>query len=363
MIRISDQAIFYDGTPVAAQDVVASFLYVKKTRNILRNMFSWVDRIDIVDSKTIIFRLKKSIPQFIRVLSSSHNAIFKKEFLDAAAKNNSLWSHPTGCGGYKIFSIEKNWINLIPIKEGMKVSFYLVSANQVPINSVDEYDLISLNVTGDLNKMNDFNKIEIFDPYQIYIGLNMKRPAWKYKNERCSFLAKLNLEGLQKNYGIFGHSANEFFPLGTLGYSKNEQYFLSIKMAYKNHAVPKLNSFCLSYLAVSFPEKYLSAYSNMLQMIYPAINLKPILNNKKFGEIFSNTYCDALIFGLKSNNLDGYEFLDVFASKDANFTGVMDNELAKQIKNSQDITNPQARAVEHPVPGFLPKSHISIYQM
>src|SRR5271166_2113967 len=31
-IKISDNATFYDGTPVTANDVVASFYYIKKTR-------------------------------------------------------------------------------------------------------------------------------------------------------------------------------------------------------------------------------------------------------------------------------------------------------------------------------------------
>lgn len=78
IVKLNDNVTFYDGSPIISDDVVASFNYVKRTRNVLRNIFSWVDRIDIVDNETIIFKLKKPIPRFIKFLSSPHNAIFKK---------------------------------------------------------------------------------------------------------------------------------------------------------------------------------------------------------------------------------------------------------------------------------------------
>ena len=42
MIKINQSAKFYDGTQVTAGDVVASFEHIKRTRDVLRNMFLWV---------------------------------------------------------------------------------------------------------------------------------------------------------------------------------------------------------------------------------------------------------------------------------------------------------------------------------
>lgn len=347
MIKLNDNAKFYDGTPVTSNDVLASFNHIKDTRNVLRNMFLWVNEVRIVDDKTIIFKLKKPIPQFIKVLASSHNAIFKKDFLNLAKKDNSLWKNPIGCGGYKINAYNDDYINLIPIKSGMKITFFLNKTNQVAASAVDQYDLISLNIVGEDKKINDFNKLEVFDPYQIYIGLNAKRDTWKSLHDRCSFLSKIDPNNLQKVYGGSSKIANDFLPAGMLGYSQDEKYFSSMIQNYKDKKTPKLNEFCLSYLTVSVSDKYLNDYSEMIKKIYPSVKLMPISDNRQFGQTFIKQKCDGLIFALKSNNLDGYEYLDIFANNDANFSGITDKQLVDQIKNSQDIVDPYARSKEY----------------
>ena len=347
MIKISNDAKFYDDTSITSEDVVASFNHIKKTRNVLRNMFSWVNDIIIVDNKTIIFKLKKPIPQFIKVLASPHNAIFKKSFLDLVEKNQASWTHPIGCGGYKISASNDKEINLVPIKEGLKLTFFLNTKNQLAADSINKYDLISVEIAGYSDAIKNFNKIEIFDPRQIFIGLNAKNPGWKNKSDRCSFLSKLNNENLLNVYGGRAKVANDFLPAGMFGYDKNANYFLAVMNSYIKRTVPQEHNFCLAYLTVSIPEKYVGDYKNMIQKIYPKVTAKPISDYRQFGFKFSDSNCDAIVFAFKSNNLEGYEYIDLFANKDANFSGIYDANLANQIKSSQDITDPALRMREY----------------
>lgn len=347
MVKIKDSASFHDGTPVTAKDVVSSFDYIKKSRNVLRNMFLWVNEVVIVNDKTIVFKLKKPIPQFIKVLSSSHNAIFKNDFLKSARRNDALWRNPQGCGGYKVAEFNGSQIKLTPVRGGMQVVFFINKDNILTADTIDQYDIFSLNIDGFTDKMNQFNRIEVFDPYQIFIGLNADYLPWHNKSARCSFLAKLNRDKLVDSYADFGELANDFLPKGMLGYNNSEEYFSSIELKYKKTKSPELHNFCLAYLTVSIPHKYLTDYSKIIQQVYANIVIKPIKDSRQFGLKFRELNCDALVFALKSNNLDGYEYLDIFANNDANFSGIFDKELVKRIKSSQEIVNPHERVLEY----------------
>jgi len=76
ILKIKNGAIFHDGTPVTAYDVIASFNYIKKSRNILGNLFNWIDEIQVINDKTMLFSLKHPVPQFLNVLSSTRYTIF-----------------------------------------------------------------------------------------------------------------------------------------------------------------------------------------------------------------------------------------------------------------------------------------------
>src|SRR5690349_6439996 len=45
IIKISNTTKFHDRTPVTTQNTLASFSYIKKTRNILGNLYIWIDKI------------------------------------------------------------------------------------------------------------------------------------------------------------------------------------------------------------------------------------------------------------------------------------------------------------------------------
>src|SRR3989338_8232710 len=103
---------------------IASFNYIKKSRNILGNLFTWVEKIEVIDNKTILFSLKRQVPQFLKVLSSTNYTIFKKDFLKQARKDKNLWKKPMGCGGYKVTGFNNEYIKLTPVSKGMPIIFY-----------------------------------------------------------------------------------------------------------------------------------------------------------------------------------------------------------------------------------------------
>lgn len=234
---------------------------------------------------------------------------------------------------------DSNHVVLYPVKNGMKVEFILNKSNKISSSLMDKYDIVSLGAINKSKNMDQFNKIEIFDPYQVFIGLNGGNGIWKNREARCSFLSKIKLNKLIESYGDGFVQSNDFIPAGILGYSKNERFFQEIGKEYKNVSIKPRKRFCLAYLAVSIPREYINHYYDMVREVYPHVNLVPLLDSKLFGQKFVKSKCDAILFSLKSDNFDGYEYIDIFANKDANFSGIYSNSLEKQIKNSQNIVN------------------------
>ncbi len=343
IVQIKENIYFNDGSPVNAEDVVASFEYVKKSRTVLRNIFLWVDKISIINEKTISFSLKNPAPKFLTVLSSPNYAIFKKSFLDKAKKDNQQWKNPVGCGGYKIGKYDDNKISLIPVKKTVPIVFYVNKRNQIHTDEINKYDIIGLNIIGNNDELKKFNLVEIFDPLQFYLGLNLNRKKWKNKLDRCSFLSKLNRQILLGSYGSMANLSNDFFPQGTFGYSGKTNFFANEEIKYKKIPAHKMNDFCLAYLSVSVPEEYRDAYIKMIKTVIPVNKTMLIVNSKKFGLEFSKKKCDAFVFALKSNYLDGYEYLNILANDDADFSGIGKNIFYKDIEESQNLTNPHEK--------------------
>lgn len=255
-----------------------------------------------------------------------------------------MWSKPEGCGGYKIVKSEKNYISLAPVKSGLPVTFYLNNKNHVNFNKLHIYDIVSVNGLDLFKELDDYISVELFDPLQIFVGLNAKEQKWKNRIERCNFLSKLSVSGLKNLYQESATLTDDLLPQGTLGYRGSKDYFTrNISSNEKSH-VPEIDTFCLAYLTVSIQDKFLPEYEKMIKAVYPNVLIKPIRDAKQFGKSFQQSKCDAFIFGLKSNYLDGYEYVDIFANNDANFSGIYSDRLSSKIKMSQTVSDTHERA-------------------
>lgn len=262
-VKIKKNIFFHDKSSVTSDDVIASFNHLKKSRTVMRNIFSWIEKIKVIDNHTIIFSLKKPIPQFLTVLSSPNYAIYKKSFLAKAEKNSNLWNNPLGCGGYRIVSKKSKIIKLLPVKNGIPITFHILDNNLINVDEMERYDLVSLHVVGLSNKIKKFKKLELFDPLQLYLGLNAKSNLWKDKKQRCAFLSRINPNNILKRYGNSATKANDFLPQGCLGYESSNQFMKKmLKENNKEKILSQSTTFNLAYLTVSIPQIYLQYYQN-----------------------------------------------------------------------------------------------------
>lgn len=348
ILKISKNAKFHNGSPVTSEDVLESFNYIKESRNILNNVFTWIEKIEPIDNRTILFTLKTQVPQFLKVLSSTNYTIFQKSFLEKARKDKNLWKKPLGCGGYKVAEFNDEYIKITPVSKGLPITFYISKTSQIDATELPKYDIVTINVINDSVELEDFNVFETFDPAQFFIGLNSNSKLWDNKNDRCRFLAELDTKDLLTSYGR-ALEAKDLLPKGTLGYNSKENFHERIKTIAKNSKNHDLaiKPFCLAYLTVSIQEKHKNEYLNMVKELYPNVHLQPILNVKKFGKDFINKNCDAILFAWKSNYLDGYEYLTMFENNDANFSGIYDKEISSRILKSQSISSAVKRANEY----------------
>lgn len=269
LIKIKNSASFHDGSSVTAADVIASLTYIKESRNILSNLFTWINKIEIIDNNTISISLRQHVPQLLKVLSSANYTIYKKSFLINAKKNKDLWEKPLGCGSYKIVEFNKNDIKLIPVRRGIPIMFYLIQNNQINANQLKNYDIVTVNIIGKSKEINNFNVLETFDPIQYYIGLNSKSMFWKNKQDRCHFLGKINEKNLLSSYGSSAIAANDFLPKGVLGYNINHNFDYPKNYSSENDAkfTQKHRNFCLSYLTVSIQEEHKHTFFDMIEKI------------------------------------------------------------------------------------------------
>jgi len=83
---IRTDAKFHDGAPVTAQDVGASWNKIVNpppgVSSYRRGYMSMVDKIEVPDNNTVVFRLKYATAAFIPALADPYAFIYKKEILD-----------------------------------------------------------------------------------------------------------------------------------------------------------------------------------------------------------------------------------------------------------------------------------------
>jgi len=59
LISIKKDAYFNDGGLITADDVIASFNYLKSSRLVFRNVFTWVKSINKISSNQVLIELNK----------------------------------------------------------------------------------------------------------------------------------------------------------------------------------------------------------------------------------------------------------------------------------------------------------------
>jgi glutathione transport system substrate-binding protein len=105
-IKLKD-ARFHNSDPVTAEDVKFTFerLLNPKTGATFFKELSVIDRIEVVDAKTVKFVLKRECAPFVHYLAMIESAILSKKYTES--KENILATAPMGAGPYKFVSWEK----------------------------------------------------------------------------------------------------------------------------------------------------------------------------------------------------------------------------------------------------------------
>ena len=343
LITINKSARFNDGSAITAEDVIASYHYLKNSRLVFRNVFSWVKSIEAPKENQILIELNQPFPQFLDILATPHYSIYKKEFLEKAKNQPLLWKYPVSCGNYIVKENTPSMITLKPKKEGYLIIFHLIKDNQISLSQLKAYDISDLAVIEKQNKLSGYNILKLFDPYQIYLGLNLKKEIWKNRVNRCSFLSKLNNMPVKKLYENSASIANDILPPEIIGYQDSENHLEKIKQKYSKVPLPEIKNFCVAFLSVSVPDYYRTVYLSMFKKLYPNAIQKIITNTGHFGSEFINTHCDAIILGFKSSTFDGYGIMDAFSRTDSSYNGFLNKEIIKLLKESQETTDPLIR--------------------
>lgn len=348
-VQLKPNILFSNGSELTSEDVTATFNYLQQERSSLRNVFNWIKDIKIKGKYEFVIELKKPTPQILTVLASPNYALFEKNFIGAVSKNSSLWKTPVSCGNYKIAENHGSIIKLLPTKEGLPINFYLLPDSQLAAKDIDNFDIVSLQLMGNSNKLSSFNAINVFDPFQYYFAFNTNVLPWKDKDKRCAFFSKLDPTVSMKVYGDQVRPADDFLPSGTLGYDAGKNNITDINNEYKNTLLPNKKTFCVSFIASAVEKNYRPAYLEMIQKLYPNATAKIIDSYTNLPTELKKQKCDGTFFALKSNYLDAYEYLITLSEKGPNATGYRDDSLAKQIENSQNIDQPNLRANEYQV--------------
>lgn len=345
LVTLRDDVFFHDNSQLTSDDVITTFEHLRKNRFLFRSIFGWVERIEKIDNKNFKILLNEANPQFLTVLSSPNYSIFKKEFILAAAKEPNLWDQPLGCGQYRVdrFNRAQHILNLRPKNPDLPyIEFKLLEENQILLSEIENYDIVGLTLIGNVDELRGYRIEKIFDPYHIFLGLNTRLSEWQSKENRCALFSQFSREKVLQIYGEDVEPATDILPRGILGYTEGINYPLALSKNFNASYLPpnKNKKFCLSILSVSVPLEHRKSYVDMFSSIFRNSTQRYIDDPKEFGRDFAESNCDALVLGLKSNVLDGYEYLLMLADDSkVNFTGYVNSSLQEQINVSQSVVD------------------------
>jgi hypothetical protein len=350
-VRLGDDYRFHDGSPITAADVIASFNFLKESRGAYQAQFALVDLVVAVDAKTLVFEFKEpSAKLFLDFFSTSHNPILPKSLLERAKDVKGLLESPTGCGRYTISEyVPDDHLTLAPLKSAKpRIVFSLQRTNQITGDRMDRFDLVYLTIEDfELHSksiLREFRVFNLFDPYQIVMGLNATLEPWKKEANRCAFFSGLDPSTAREAYKPNGSPAQDLFPRGVLGFSPQSDYPGYYVRRGGRVTLPTGRPLCVSFVSASIPQSRREGFRNMLAARFPDLVAKELIDPRNFGPAFLRQKCDALIVGFKSNNLDGADFLNVFTEEAVNYTGFWEKTLKERVTRAQKMEDPSRRA-------------------
>ncbi len=333
---------FTDGRPVTADDVVATFELLKSSRLVLRYVFAWIDRVEAVDSRTVVFHLHASVPSFLKFLGAPNYALMPRDFIEKAKANPELWNNPVGCGKYRVGKWDRagGLIELDPVADGRPLVFHLAATFSLDPAKLASFDVLDAPY-GEALRTEDagkYREVVIFDPKQYYLGLNTKLPAWHKKENRCRVLNAIDRSAIVAGYGSGAEVPKSFFPRGILGYAPDWP-----ERALTGPA-PLGRPFRLAFLELSVPKEKRGLYEKAVSAVVGPVKTSLIHDVSRYGLEFLSSGADGAVIGLRANDLDGYEFLATFCEPYADITGYQSAALKKRINATQQLNDPTQRA-------------------
>ena len=192
---------FSDGSAVTADDVVYSCNLALKSNGIYATKLYLVDSVKAVDSKTVVFNLKKEDPYFVNLLDFP----ILKSGSEKITDSDSVLQPPVGCGRYKV-AYDRQSLTVNEMFEGKKGSITDVKLINAPDNeSVIHYveigasDLFFNDISdGEIIRMGG-KKLDINLNNLIYIGVNQNYGALGYELMRQAISSGIDRTKICKN--------------------------------------------------------------------------------------------------------------------------------------------------------------------
>lgn len=342
-IHLRSNLFFSDGEALTAEDVIASYSYLRSNRQEFKNLYNWISQMTIISNKEIEIVLKVPIPQFLKILAAPHSPIYEAAFLKAAQTNPHLWNEPISCGDYKVVQNNPNGVKLAPVSKGLPINFIFNVKNELTTQQLDQFDIDGLSIVGNPSQVDGYHVLQIFNPYEIYLGLNTHKKPWNDRANRCALLSRLKPSTVENKYGQFAQPATDLLPSGVLGYNDSQAYSQSILQPFTSYPLPSVRKLCVSFLDVSIPHAKQDDFIGLLKEFYPDIQIQNIADVSHFGSDFLKSDCDVYIAGFEASTFDGYGILDMYTKSPENFTGFDESAVSQELEASQSSIDPSQR--------------------
>lgn len=334
---------FTDGSPVTPVDVANTLNYFIRSRPFVRNIFAWIAAVEAdADQNQVRITYRQNPTQILKDLSIGLYPILRSR--DVRRVHQLRWDRPVGCGEYKIKRRTADVVELTHRTDSAReIHFHLFPDNEIAGDEAGRYDVVAMPIVGAVAP--SLRELQIYDPYQIYVVVNTSRKPWVDRRRRCQALAGFQTSRALAQYRGRAVAADDFFPKGAFGYEVNSSFANVLAAGGKGPTEPMPPEPCVAVLRASVPKSMAAAYAvNERLGTLPTL---PILNTPRSIDVFHRSKCDFMVMGLKSNTLDGYEFLIPFNEANTSFMRYDDPHLKAMIAESQRLTDQTAKLAQY----------------